>query len=84
MANEHGNRTKTFRPDPDEYGDAKTLLADRSWPMEIFLRACLRCLRDQPDTLLQMLTAYRPEPRPLGRPSPSSPREGLRSGSTAR
>lgn len=68
MSSQHKLRPLNFRPEPDERADAKALLDERGWEMDGFLRACLRLLRDKPDTMLSLLASHRPPPKPRGRP----------------
>ena len=68
VADLHKVRPKAFRPEPDEYDDGKTVLDERGWEIDGFLRACLRMLREEPEKLLALLTPYRPPPKRRGRP----------------
>jgi hypothetical protein len=70
MSSQHSQRLRGFRPDPAEYDAAKAALDARGWHMGEFLRSCLRWLNADPSGALATLHPTRPDPRPMGRPSP--------------
>lgn len=68
VADQHKDRSKAFRPEPAEYDDGMTVIKQRGWEMDGFLRACLRMLLAEPDKLLGLLAPYRPPSKRRGRP----------------
>ncbi|CRY84590.1 hypothetical protein SAMN05421776_11336 [Nocardia farcinica] len=64
----HKAPQRTWRPENDEYDDAKKLLRARGRGLTEYLRACVRWLRADPDTALAILGEHWPEPRTRGRP----------------
>lgn len=68
MPDLHKIRPKAFRPEPDEYDQAKDVLAKDGREMDAFLRACLRLLRANPTALLALLAPHWPPPKPRGQP----------------
>ncbi|MFC0431082.1 hypothetical protein [Kutzneria buriramensis] len=73
MASQHDQPQRSWRPDPDEYETAQSLLSDRGQSITAYLRACLRWLEHEPDAALAALAPYWPEPRPTGRPRSPKP-----------
>jgi hypothetical protein len=62
MVSAHSRVGKTFRPDAKkEYDPAKKLLADRDLQIGGYLRACLRALNADPDTMLDALAQHWPD-----------------------
>lgn len=73
----HRAPQRTWRPEPDEYDEAKRLLSARGHELTQFLRACVRWLRADPEAALAVLASHWPEPRPRGRPwSETTPSQG--------
>ncbi|KAA2245896.1 hypothetical protein F0L68_41160 [Solihabitans fulvus] len=68
MTSQHGQKQRSWRPEPDEYADAKAALNARGRSMSAYLRACLRWLNSDPDAALAALSPVWPEPRLTGRP----------------
>jgi hypothetical protein len=59
MPSQHRLKSRSFRPEPDEYDDAKAALpAGRT--IDHFLRACLRWLRHDPKEALATLAPFWP------------------------
>lgn len=65
-SSKHEYPAKTFRPEPTEYATAQATLGGRT--VDGFIRACLRCLRDQPAEILALLEPYWPPKKRIGRP----------------
>jgi hypothetical protein len=68
MTSQHDQPQRSWRPDPDEYQTAKSLLGDRGQSITAYLRACLRWLDHEPDVALDTLAPHWPGPRRIGRP----------------
>lgn len=68
MTSQHDQPQRSWRPDPDEYQTAKSLLSDRGRSITAYLRACLRWLEHEPDVALATLAPHWPGPRRMGRP----------------
>jgi hypothetical protein len=67
MPSRHDLTTSTYRPTKEELANAKTHIpAGRT--VDGFLRACLKTLNDQPETMLELLGDRWPEEKPRGRP----------------
>lgn len=71
----HHLKPKAFRPEPDEYDQAKAVLAKEGREMDGFLRACLRLLHENPAALLALLGPHWPPVKPRGQPpkTPATP-----------
>ncbi|GAA3531496.1 hypothetical protein GCM10022419_008250 [Nonomuraea rosea] len=82
MPNQHKLRSRAFRPEPDEYEDAKGALG-RERTMDGFLRACLRWLRHDPAKAMATLAPFWPEPKMSGHSEGTSRRHSTNPNDTS-